>query len=284
MRVVCKPSGLFSPTSTFWRVNREALMVLSGPRALLLELAHPLVAAGVAEHSDFRGDPLGRLFRTIGVMTALNFEEAGAARAAARHTQRCHRPVRGVLTEDVGPYLSGTPYTADDPLLRLWVLATLIDSVLQTYDCLIAPLSPADKRAYYADGQRLGQALGLPPEMMPPTYEDFETYMDSMLNSDQLTVGPDARAIVRALFAHPSVGGLTRLMSFVSLGLLPERLRTAYGFGWGERHERWLQRFSALTRRVRPLVPGALCAHPQATRAEWSRNHRRTQTAKRADG
>ena len=63
----------FSPESLFWQVNRESWMVLSGPRALLLELAHPLVAAGVAEHSDFRRRPMGRLFRTLGVMTALNF-------------------------------------------------------------------------------------------------------------------------------------------------------------------------------------------------------------------
>ena len=72
----------FTPDSVFWRINREAMMVLSGPRALLLELAHPLVAAGVAEHSDFQGHPLRRLFRTVGVMTAINFEPHTRARAA----------------------------------------------------------------------------------------------------------------------------------------------------------------------------------------------------------
>src|SRR5688500_14670677 len=115
----------FSPDSIFWRVNREGLMVLSGPRALLLELAHPLVAAGVAEHSDFRRNPWGRLFRTVGVMTALNFKPYRQARSAAQHTRKCHTRVQGRLTEDVGPYLAGTPYRADDPFLQLWVLATL---------------------------------------------------------------------------------------------------------------------------------------------------------------
>src|SRR5688572_28378405 len=119
----------FSPESLFWQVNREALMVLSGPRALLLELAHPLVAAGVAEHSDFRRRPMGRLFRTLGVMTALNFETGPKARAAAGHTRKCHSAVQGHLREDVGPYPAGTPYRAADPLLQLWVLSTLVDSV-----------------------------------------------------------------------------------------------------------------------------------------------------------
>ena len=107
----------FSPESLFWQVNREALMVLSGPRALLLELAHPLVAAGVAEHSDFRRRPMGRLFRTLGVMTAINFETRPKARAAAGHTRKCHSAVLGNLREEVGPYTAGTPYRADDPLL-----------------------------------------------------------------------------------------------------------------------------------------------------------------------
>src|SRR5712692_6266511 len=96
----------FSPDSLFWRINREALMVLSGPRALLLELAHPLVAAGVAEHSDFRGSPLRRLFATVGVMTAINFEPTSRARAAVAHTRGCHERVSGRLAEDVGPYLA----------------------------------------------------------------------------------------------------------------------------------------------------------------------------------
>src|SRR5258707_12786274 len=160
----------FSPDSLFWNINREALMVLSGPRALLLEMAHPLVAAGVAEHSDFRGQPFRRLFRTVGVMTAINFEPAGRARAAVAHTRGCHGPVRGTLPEDGGPYLAGTAYPADDPLLELWVVATLIDSVLVVYQHLVRPLSLKEKQAYYVGGLQLGRAFGIPAELMPPEY------------------------------------------------------------------------------------------------------------------
>jgi uncharacterized protein (DUF2236 family) len=260
---------IFSPDTLFWRINREGLMVLSGPRALLLELAHPLVAAGVAEHSDFRTRPLGRLFRTVGVMTALNFEPHARARAAVRHTRQCHGRVRGRLKEDVGPYLAGTPYRGDDPLLQLWVLATLIDSVLVTYEHLVRPLAQAEKQAYYATGQRLGRALGIPPELTPPTYDDFECYVDSMLRSDALTAGPTAREIVAALFAPPVLGPVVRLASFISVGLTPAPLRQAFGFRWTEAHERWHQRLGALSRRLRPWTPDPLCVHPQALLAEW---------------
>lgn len=246
-------------------------MVLSGPRALLLELAHPLVAAGVGEHSDFRRNPWGRLFRTLGVMTALNFEPHTRARAAAGHTRKCHTRVHGRLPEEVGPYLAGTPYRADDPLLQLWVLATLIDSVLVTYDLLApgGPLTTAEKAAYYAGAQALGRAFGLPREMMPPTYDDFQTYMDSMLTSDLLTVGKTAREICRALFAPRVFGPTVRLASFVSIGLTPPRLREAFGFGWSEAAERRLQRLAGAARRLRRWTPEPLCVHPQALWAEW---------------
>jgi uncharacterized protein (DUF2236 family) len=263
----------FSPDSLFWRINREALMVLSGPRALLLELAHPLVAAGVAEHSDFRGQPWHRLFRTVGVMTAINFEPGGRARAAVAHTRGCHSRVHGTLTEDVGPYLAGTPYRADDPLLQLWVVATLIDSVLVTYEHLVRPLALKEKQAYYAGGQQLARAFGIPAELTPPEYDDFQTYVDAMVRSDALTVGPAARAVVNALMSPRGIGRATRLASFVSIGLTPPRLREAFGFRWTERDERRLQRLGRISRRLRPWAPAPLVVHPQALLAEWRLRH-----------
>ncbi len=262
-------SHLFSPTSPFWRVNRESLMVLSGPRALLLELAHPLVAAGVAQHSNYQGDPLGRLYRTIRMMTDLNFGDGSRAKRAAQRVQRSHTPVSGQLTTDVGPYLAGTHYQAHDPLLKLWVLATLVDSIWAVHDLILRPLSLTEKQAYYVDTQLLGHAFGIPPEMMPPTYDDFLNYIDSMLTSDLLTVGDDARHIVHALFHAPGLGPMIRAASFVSIGLLPERLRAAYGFEWDTGRERWLRRWAALSRHAWPRVPSLLRAHPQAVWAEW---------------
>ena len=263
----------FSPESLFWQINREALMVLSGPRALLLELAHPLVAAGVAEHSDFRRRPMRRLFRTLGVMTAINFEPGPRASAAAGHTRRCHAAVQGHLREEVGPYLAGTPYRATDPLLQLWVLSTLVDSVLVTYAHLVRPLSLAEKQAYYLGAQRLARAFGIPPELTPPEYDDFQTYVDAMLTSDALTVGSQAREVVAALFRPALLGTTVQLSSFISVGLTPPHLRDAFGFRWSRADERRFQWLGAASRRLRPLTPAPLVIHPQALLAEWRLRH-----------
>ena len=93
----------FTPHSVFWRVNSDALVNLAGSRALLLELAHPLVAAGVAGHSNYRGDPFGRLMRTLSTMSRLMFTDAGSAEAALRHFNACHARVKGALDQAVGP-------------------------------------------------------------------------------------------------------------------------------------------------------------------------------------
>jgi uncharacterized protein (DUF2236 family) len=153
----------------------------------------------------------------------------------------------------------------------LWVLATLIDSVLVTYDLLSphGPLTLAAKADYYLSSLQLGRAFGLPRELMPPTYADFQCYMDSMLNSDRLTVSPQARVVAQALFAPPLFGPTVRLASFFSLGLTPPRLRAAFGFHWSDASERRLHRLARAARRLRRLAPDPLCIHPQALWAEW---------------
>jgi uncharacterized protein (DUF2236 family) len=249
-------------------MHREWLLCLSASRALLLELAHPLVAAGVAEHSNYRGDPFGRLFRTLGVMTQLSFGATPAARRAGRQFHGCHRKVAGTLAQAVGPFPAGTPYDADDPFLKLWVLATLIDSNLIVYDRFIHPLSDGDRAAYYRDCQTLAKWFSLSPAMMPATYADFAAYMQAMLNSDLLTVGDAARDIVRALHTAPLFGPLVRVASWPGHGLLPPHLREAFGLRWSDSQTVWLHRLAALTRRTRPLIPDLFALNPLAWRME----------------
>jgi uncharacterized protein (DUF2236 family) len=259
----------FAPGTVFWKVNSEAVVSLAGARALMLELAHPLVAAGVANHSDFRGDPFGRLFRTMQTMATIMFTEADSAAQAIRHFNGCHTKVKGKLTETVGPYSAGAHYHAADPLLKLWVLATLYDSCLLVYDQFVKPLSAEDRENYYRDGLVLGELLGIPRDMMPSTYVGFAAYVETMIHSDTLAVGETARKVATALFAPPLFGPFVRLGSFVGLGLLPEKIRSAFGFEWDERQERWLRRVMAWHRAVRPLIPDVILVNPQATMTAW---------------
>ena len=262
------PTCYFTPHTVFWRVNSDALTNLAAARALMLELAHPLVAAGVAEHSNYRGDPFGRLIRTLRTMTDIMFGDVGTAQKAIGHFNGCHAKVSGELAGTVGPLAAGVRYRAHDPLLKLWVLATLYDSCLIVYDQFVAPLTLDDKRAYYRDGLTLGGLLGIPREMMPATYDDFDAYVQTMINSDMLTVSDQARDVAGALWAAPVFGPIAKLASFAGIGLLPDRIRSEFGFEWGERQEQWLGRFAAASRRIRPLIPNFFARNPRALLAE----------------
>jgi len=263
---------LFSPDSLYWRVNREWLISLAGPRAVLLELAHPLVAAGVEQYSNYRGDPFGRLYRTMKTMTEISFGDTAEASPALRHLNACHARVHGEWRDErVTPRGGGTgvkaravPFDANDPHLKLWVWATLVDSVLRVYDRFVTPLAYADKRAYYADCVRLARLLGIPASLLPHTFTAFNLYMGTMLEGETLYVSSQAREVVNALFAPTLRGRATRAFAFVSIGLMPPRLRAEYGFSWSDANERLLNALGNWSRRLRPWIPRALAIHPKA--------------------
>src|SRR3954447_25720474 len=142
--------GLYGPDSESWRVNREAVLLLaSGPRALLFQLAHPLVAEGVDQHSDFRRDPWTRLERTTRSYFRIVYGSTRTARAEIRHLNAFYREIRGSVSDSVARTRFGEQYAARDPELSLWVHATLIESVLAAHESWIAPLTPSDRRRYY---------------------------------------------------------------------------------------------------------------------------------------
>lgn len=267
---------LFSPDSVFWKVNREWLVSLAGPRAVLLELAHPLIAEGVAHHSDFRRDGLGRLYRTMKTMTEITFGAGDDARTALKHFHQCHKNVRGESQE-----LVGIRYDANDPELKFWVLATLIDSVLRVYDLFVSPVTEADQAAYYADAVRLAHVLGIPADSIPPTFAAFNSYTDTMLYGGTLRVTPTAREVSDALFAPRLFGRVMHEFSSVGVGLLPPLLRDAFGFEWNDARERRMMRFASWSRQLRPRLPDRLCVHPKAYGEE---RRRRTKPSPRLVG
>src|SRR5690242_4971902 len=125
-----------------WRVDRELAVLLgSGSRALLLQVAHPKVAAAVADHSRYRSDPLGRLRDTLNAIYGFAFQDLPTVEGILDHIHCLHTRVRGTTPD-------GNHYSALDPHLLLWVYATLIDSSLLAYETFVAPLSRSDRDAY----------------------------------------------------------------------------------------------------------------------------------------
>ena len=139
--------GLFGPDSTAWRLLREPVLLVGGQRALLMQLADPLVAQAVIEHSDYRGDPYGRLLRTLRWIVTVVFGTEDEARRATRNVAAIHARVRGQLPAERAspPYPGGTTYDATNSHLARWVLATVIHSSLMTYETVVKPVSHSDR-------------------------------------------------------------------------------------------------------------------------------------------
>ena len=260
---------LFSLDCELWRVDREMALLMAGGRALLMQLAHPMVAAGVAQHSNFENDAIGRLQRTMNSMWSIGFEARGQAEAALQRINQVHQGVRGVVPANE-PEFGAREYFALDQDLLLWVHATLVDSALIGYQAFVAPLSAAAKWRYYEDSKRLAELFKIPPAIVPACLFDFEIYMRRMLSGGAITVGPTAQRLARQIL-HPQpwllrpAGPLFRL---VTAGLLSEQLRRGYGLAWSPARERRLQLFTRIARRTVPLLPAPLRIVPQARRAE----------------
>lgn len=259
--------GLFGPDSITWRVNRESVLLLGGGRALLLQVAHPSVGAGVEQHSGYREDPWGRLFRTLDVTGRIVFGDSAEAERASRRLRGVHRRVRGTVTEG---RTAGAAYDAADHALLLWVWATLVESALLMYTRYVRPLKVADVEAYYEEQKRFLAACGAPAEVAPETFTDFIAWYDGMVE-DALEVTPAAREVAAAVLRPRQLPLPLRpvfeALNLATVGLLPPSLREGYGLTWGPQRERALGVSTAVVRRLMPALPSLVRDSPSARAA-----------------
>jgi uncharacterized protein (DUF2236 family) len=272
-RGVTHATASVAPGATVsYAINAERLTLLAWTRAILLQLAHPLVAAGVAEHSSFRGSPLkavARLHHTVRAMLALTFGDERARAAAIDAIMAIHRRVRGVLPVGVGPFPAGTPYSAEDPALVLWVHATLLDSLPLVYGHAVRPLSGAEHDRYCEEAGWVAVALGARDADVPRTWNALQTYLNSSYASGAIVVGPQARELSAAILRPPLstvVAPATWANRLVTVGLLPEGIRRQYGFSWDEQQQRTMMRVLGAVALLRSFTPRALAWWPEARR------------------
>ena len=250
--------GLFDESSITRRINRENILLLGGGRALLMQLAHPKVAAGVDEHSDFRTHPIRRLRRTIRMTMAIVFGDRDTALAAARGVNQAHARVQGA------------GYRALDPDLLLWVYATLADTALVTYEVFVKRLLPRERDEFHQEFKLLGELLGIPPDAFPNTVRDFDEYMEQMVSSGPVRVDARARELA-AQITKPRVwllpGPAMIPLNVVTTGLLAPALREQYGLAWGPRQQRVYRLAVAVVPRVIALTPPLLRVWPRVGRS-----------------
>jgi uncharacterized protein (DUF2236 family) len=247
-------AGLFEPGSISWRVDREAVVLAGGTCALLLQVAHPAVAAGVDAHSDFRADPFARLRRTLGSSWSIVFGDRPAAERAIRRINAVHGLVRGVVPE------TGASYRALDPELLLWVHATLVDTALRMHDRFVAPLSGDEMDRYHLEAAEVAIRLGVPEAMVPATLPALRDWMDGQITSGAVRVGPTARELARFIL-YPSrfpPRFTWDAAHLASVSILEPRIRRQYGLTWNRRRARGVDRLAAASRRLVPLLPPAV--------------------------
>ncbi len=261
--------GFFNRNSTIWQVNREMALLIAGGRALLMQVAHPRVAAGVAQHSRFQEDPFARLYRTMNAMWSIVFDEKSQARTALERIGNVHARVKGTVHPGE-PSFAGASYDANDQKLLLWVHATLIDSAIVGYERFVTPMTLTQKQTYYEDSKGLGALFGIREELIPKSIGDFESYMNRALAGNEIAIGATARTLAREiLYARPWIFKVAGpLFRFVTIGLLPEKLREKYGLEWSDRRERAFASLSKVIRAIHPLVPAVIRVVPNARRAE----------------
>jgi len=259
--------GFFGPSSATWKINREVAIYLGGMRALLMQIAHPKVAQGVADHSNFREDPFARLRRTFDTVHAMVFGSREDALVAAERLHRVHERVSGSLASPVAGM--DPHYFANDPDLLLWVHATLVDSSLYAYDTFFPPLPRAELERFYEESKTFGRLAGLGSDVLPSSLEDFRAYLHAMLTGPSIEVVPVAREIADALLKGPPLLYLFRPSNYVlAAGMLPASLRAELGLAWTLPVRTAYHVGVKLVQTVTPRLPPALRYIPSARKAE----------------
>ena len=225
--------GYFAPESVIRMVgNSPVAPFLGGGAAVLLQVAHPLVAAGVVEHSDFRRDLWSRLMRTLRALYLITYGSKAEADAIGEGVRAAHARVHGRTTTRLGAFPAGTRYSAADPHLMLWVHATLVDVSLSSYQRFERALSADDQEAYYRQMAVVARIFGTPADVIPPTLREFRDYFDAQIAGSVIEVTPPAREVAAVILDAP----LPSLMRFITPAHrmatgahLPPRLREQYG-------------------------------------------------------
>jgi uncharacterized protein (DUF2236 family) len=251
------------------RLAREAALLAGGGRAILLQVAHPAVAQGVADHSDFSSRPLDRLRATLRYVYAVTFGTPEEARAVSSMVTDVHRKV------------AGPGYRATDPGLQLWVAATLYETATLIHGELFGPLDPATAERVYRQYAVLATALQVPDDLWPADRAAFDAYWQHMIAT--IEVGDAARKIARDLL-HPTRAPLAikvglPLERFLTAAWLPERIRHGYRLDWDERHQR---RYQLMVRAGGPIYRRLPLLLREAPKNLYLRDMRRRPAASKA--
>jgi uncharacterized protein (DUF2236 family) len=209
-----------------WRVHRDRSFALAGIRSLMVQALHPLAMAGVAQHSNWEQDPIGRVAATSGYIQTVTYGDSAAAEQAGSRVRAIHRHVNGTDT------VTGLEYHAADPGLLLWIHAAMVDSIVQVVQRYGRTLDAADADRYVAEMVKFAELVGVPAEQVPASVAALQEYMESV---EPLRATPAALHAISVVLDPPGLGedmrDLWHDIGQVAIGTLPGWARAMYGFG-----------------------------------------------------
>ncbi|QPC82527.1 DUF2236 domain-containing protein [Phototrophicus methaneseepsis] len=232
-----------------------------GTRVLLMQIAHPMVAESVYNHSYVFKKPIKRLFRTLSLTLALVYGTQSETEIALKEIEEAHRPATGRLTEPIGKHMSGAAYNPRNPRQAFWVQATLVEGAVTGYETFVGPLSEADKQAFYVESQQIGVWMGINRQRMPATYNAMLDYMQEAVETGEVAVSEKARKIAPFITGQswPGLSLLSHPLYRLSVGLLPGTIQQQFGFKpFSPFEQHTLNIIQAATYRFLPLMPGFL--------------------------
>lgn len=258
------PALVARPGSTLWRYAGDARLIGTGAYAILLQVAHPTVGAGVSEHSDFRADPWGRLLRTLDYSYVMTYGGPALAGEMGARIRAMHRQIKGVRPD-------GERYHALEPEAYAWVHATLAHSIVRGHELLGRPIPAGELEGFYAEWRRAGRLIGVRERDLPPSWARFGDYFERMV-AERLERTAAVDEVLESL-ASPTAPSLPflppaawRVLSLPAIhqtalvtgGMLSPQLRDRFGIEWGRGKERQLRILAAASRAATPLMPATL--------------------------
>lgn len=250
-----------APSPTTLRIAGDARLMVGAPYALLLQVAHPVVSAGVAEHSNFQEDPYGRLVRTLDYVNVSVFGGDEAAAEMGRRTREMHKRIKGVMPD-------GTRYHSLEPGPFAWVHATLVHSILQVAETFGRAPTPLERETVYEDWRVLGEHIGVRERDLPPTHAEFADYVATM-QRETLADTESARTVMQTLMRPkpPPIRFVTegvwraarwpaaRTARLATLGLLGPDVRARLNLRWSSGQQRSFAALAAAHRSATPVMP-----------------------------
>ena len=231
-------------------------------------MMHPAITAALIDHSNVFENPMQRLIRSAGPILGVIYDEDGEA--TARWVRDQHPPIRGRDAQ-------GRRYHALDPETYYWAHATFFESQIATQELFGTPLTAAEKEQLYAESITWYARYGLTMRPVPPDYQAFQRYWQTMLE-DVLEPTSIARAAVRTTrdlpAPHPAIEGvmwaaarplISRGGPWLTRGTLPPQAQEMLGSSWSRADQLALDGLCSFVRTTWPIVPTAMRQLPRAS-------------------